>query len=68
MPAMAAIQSATVNAARLLRQEGQLGAIAPGRWADIVAVKGDPLADIGLMEKIDFVMKAGRVVPPAPQP
>lgn len=68
MPAMAAIQSATVNAARLLRQEGQLGAITPGRWADIVAVKGDPLADIGLMEKIDFVMKAGRVVPLAPQP
>jgi imidazolonepropionase-like amidohydrolase len=68
MPAMAAIQSATVNAARLLRQEGQLGAITAGRWADIVAVKGDPLSDIGLMEKIDFVMKAGRVVPPVPQP
>ena len=63
MPPMAAIQSATVNAARLLRQEAQLGAITPGRWADIVAVKGDPLADISLMEKVDFVMKAGHVVP-----
>jgi len=67
MPAMAAIQSATINAATLLRQEGQLGAITPGRWADIVAVKGDPLADIRLMEKVDFVMKAGRVVPAADQ-
>jgi len=65
MPPMAAIQSATINAARLLRQDGQLGAITPGRWADIVAVKGDPLADIALMEKVDFVMKAGRVVPRA---
>lgn len=65
MPPMAALQSATINAARLLRQEAQLGAITPGRWADIVAVKGDPLADIRLMEKVDFVMKAGRVVAPA---
>ncbi|RZL28485.1 MAG: amidohydrolase family protein, partial [Rubrivivax sp.] len=63
MPAMAALQSATINAAKLLRQEGQLGAITPGRWADIVAVTGDPLADIRLIEKVDFVMKAGRVVP-----
>jgi imidazolonepropionase-like amidohydrolase len=68
MPAMATIQSATINAAKLLRQEGQLGAITPGRWADIVAVSGDPLADILLMEKVDFVMKAGRVVPPAGSP
>lgn len=63
MPPMAALQAATVNAAKLLRQDGQLGAITPGRLADIVAVKGDPLADIHLMEKVDFVMKAGRVVP-----
>lgn len=63
MPPMAALQSATINAAKLLRQEAQLGAISPGRWADIVAVRGDPLADIRLMEKVDFVMKAGRVVP-----
>lgn len=68
MPAMATLQSATINAARLLRQEGQLGAITAGRWADIVAVSGDPLADIGLMEKVDFVMKAGRVVPPSGSP
>lgn len=65
MPPMAAIQSATINAAKLLRQDGQLGAITPGRWADIVAVKGDPLADVRLMEKVDFVMKAGRVIPAA---
>ncbi|MBV8036967.1 amidohydrolase family protein [Roseateles sp.] len=65
MPAMAAIQSATIQAAKLLRQDARLGAITPGRWADIVAVKGDPLADIRLMEKVDFVMQAGRVVPAA---
>lgn len=66
MPPMAALQSATIQAARLLRLEGQLGAITAGRWADIVAVKGDPLRDIRAMEQVDFVMKAGRVVPRSP--
>lgn len=64
MPPMAAIQSATVNAAELLRVSDELGRIAPGYHADIVAVYGDPLADISLLESVDFVMKGGEVVKP----
>ncbi len=63
MPALAAIQSATLNAAKLLRQEKDLGSLSPGKFADIVAVKGDPLADITSMQKMDFVMKSGAMVP-----
>lgn len=62
MPPMAAIQSATVNAAELLRVSDELGRIAPGYHADIVAVRGDPLADISLLESVDFVMKGGEVI------
>jgi imidazolonepropionase-like amidohydrolase len=61
MPPMAAIVSATVNAAKLLGETENLGAIAPGRYADIIAVPGDPTADIALMQKVHFVMKGGRV-------
>lgn len=61
MPAMEAIQSATMEAARLLRVDDQLGSIEAGKLADMVAVKGDPLSDINLMQKIDFVMKDGVV-------
>jgi imidazolonepropionase-like amidohydrolase len=61
MPPMAAIQSATVNAATLLRMEDELGAIEPGFHADIVAVEGDPLADISVLNDVDFVMKGGEV-------
>ena len=61
MPEMAAIQSATVNAARLLRAENELGSIAAGYYADIVAVAGDPLEDIAELTDVDFVMKGGVV-------
>ncbi len=61
MPPMAAIQSATVSAAKLLGIESQTGAISAGMWADIIAVKGDPLADIRLLQQVDFVMKDGRI-------
>jgi imidazolonepropionase-like amidohydrolase len=61
MPPMEAIRAATRNAARLLRVSEDLGTLAAGRYADIVAVKGDPLADITLLESVDFVMKGGRV-------
>jgi imidazolonepropionase-like amidohydrolase len=61
MPPMAAIVSATVNAAELLGETENLGAIAPGRYADIVAVPGDPVADIALMQRVNFVMKGGQV-------
>jgi imidazolonepropionase-like amidohydrolase len=56
-----AIRSATVTAAELLGMQDSLGNIEAGKFADIVAVPGDPLADVSLMEKVDFVMKAGVV-------
>jgi imidazolonepropionase-like amidohydrolase len=61
MTPMQAIQSATVVAADLLQAETDLGAIAPGKYADIVAVAGDPLKDIAELERVRFVMKGGRV-------
>ncbi|MEH0164905.1 metal-dependent hydrolase family protein [Roseateles microcysteis] len=64
MTTMDAIKSATVNAAQLLRQSDQLGSIAPGKLADVVAVNGDPLRDISLMTKVSFVMKDGVAVKP----
>lgn len=56
-----AIRSATVTASDLLGVQNSLGTIEAGKLADIVAVPGDPIADIGVMEKVDFVMKAGVV-------
>jgi imidazolonepropionase-like amidohydrolase len=61
IPAMAALQAATVNAAALLKHEKDLGSISAGKFADVVAVKGNPLNDISLMTKISFVMKEGVV-------
>ncbi|MEP0201836.1 MAG: amidohydrolase family protein [Halioglobus sp.] len=62
MPPMEAIQSATINAATLLGVEKDLGSIEVGKFADIVAVEGDPLEDISVLERISFVMKSGEVV------
>lgn len=56
-----AILSATRNAADLLGQAAEIGSVAPGKRADIVAVRGDPLDDIGVLEAVDFVMKDGVV-------
>ena len=61
MPPMKAIQSATLVSARLLKIEDRLGTLEEKKIADIVAVKGDPLADISLMKNIAFVMKEGVV-------
>lgn len=61
MTPMQAIQSATTVAAELLNWEGQTGAIAPGYFADIIAVDGDPLKDISVLEDVFFVMKGGVV-------
>ena len=61
MPPLEAIRAATLRAAELLDQVGRLGAIEPGYAADIVAVSGDPLKDIALLQKIAFVMKNGVV-------
>jgi imidazolonepropionase-like amidohydrolase len=62
MSEMDAILSATINAAKLLKVDDELGTITQGKLADLVAVKGNPLEDISLMEKIDFIMKDGKVV------
>ena len=61
MPPMKAILSATREAADLLGQSANIGTIAAGRYADLVAVKGDPFADITLLQNISFVMKEGQI-------
>ena len=61
MSPMAAIVAATTGAADALGRAGQLGVIAPGMPADIIAVAGDPLADVHRLESISFVMKLGQV-------
>jgi imidazolonepropionase-like amidohydrolase len=58
---MAAIQSATSKAAEMLGMSGQLGVVAPGAYADVVAVPGDPLADVKDLGRVFFVMKDGKV-------
>ena len=52
----------TTSAAKLLGVDGQRGAIRPGMAADIVAVPGDPLADAGVLRRVSFVMKDGKVI------
>jgi imidazolonepropionase-like amidohydrolase len=61
MPPLEAIRSATLSAASLLDQSDKLGSVEPGFAADIVAVSGDPLRDISLLQQVKFVMKAGVV-------
>jgi imidazolonepropionase-like amidohydrolase len=61
MTAMQAIQAATSNAADLLGHSTEIGSIKAGKYADIIAVSGDPLADISLLENIPFVMKDGKI-------
>jgi imidazolonepropionase-like amidohydrolase len=62
MTPMAALQSATVVAAELLGWQDRVGALAPGRYADVIAVPGDPLADLQLLGDVPFVMQGGRVL------
>lgn len=61
MTPVQAIRAATTTAAEMLGMQNDVGSIATGKYADIVAVKGDPLSDISLLEKIDFVMKGGEI-------
>jgi len=62
MPPLDIIRAVTVNAAEMLGWDDRVGAIEPGKFADITAVNGDPLADITELERMSFVMKGGRVV------
>ena len=61
MPPLEALRAATLNAAELLDRRADLGSLAVGRWADLVAVRGNPLEDIAVMRQVAFVMKAGQV-------
>lgn len=61
MPAMFTLQAATVHAAELLGMSEDLGSLASGKFADVVAVPGNPLEDIRVMQKVSFVMKDGKV-------
>ncbi|HLN79960.1 MAG TPA: amidohydrolase family protein [Thermoanaerobaculia bacterium] len=68
MSPLEAIRSATTVAAELLGTSGRAGAVEAGAWADLVAVAGDPLKDVSVLSRIDFVMKNGEVVrAPAPR-
>ena len=62
MPAMETIQSATISTAQMLGIDSTLGSIEVGKIADLIAVDGNPIQDINVMEKISFVMKEGRVI------
>jgi imidazolonepropionase-like amidohydrolase len=62
MPPLDIIHAVTTNAAELLGWQDRIGAVAQGKFADLVAVNGDPIADITELERIRFVMKDGQVV------
>lgn len=61
IPPMYALEAATTHAAQLLKKDQDLGSVAPGKVADVVAVAGDPLANISIMKQVSFVMKEGVV-------
>lgn len=61
MAPLDAVRTATLNAAELMGWTGKAGVIAPGAWADLVAVAGDPLRDVSELERVAFVMKGGVV-------
>jgi imidazolonepropionase-like amidohydrolase len=64
MTPLQALQAATINGATLLSLDKDMGTIEPGKYADLVAVSGDPLSDITVMEHVEWVMKGGSVVKP----
>jgi imidazolonepropionase-like amidohydrolase len=62
MTPMQAIQAATIEAANLIGWNDRVGTVSPGAYADLIAVPGNPLADITELERVMFVMKAGVIV------
>jgi imidazolonepropionase-like amidohydrolase len=67
MSSLAAIQTSTVNAADLMGWTEKTGSLDAGKWADIIAVRGDPLQDVKLLQHVVFVMKSGKVFKNDPQ-
>jgi imidazolonepropionase-like amidohydrolase len=61
MTPLAALQTGTINAAELMGWSDRAGALEPGKWADVIAVDGDPLADVRVLQHVQFVMKSGIV-------
>jgi len=62
MPPLDIIRAVTASAAEMLGWQDRVGAVEPGKFADLVAVAGDPIADISELERVRFVMKDGQVV------
>jgi imidazolonepropionase-like amidohydrolase len=61
MTPLAALQTGTINAAELMGWSDRTGALEPGKWADVIAVNGDPLSDVRVLQDVRFVMKSGVV-------
>ena len=68
MTPLAAIQTGTLNAADLMGWTDKVGSLDPGKWADIIAVQGDPLSDVRILQHIPFVMKSGIIYKDEAQP
>jgi imidazolonepropionase-like amidohydrolase len=62
MPALDILRAVTSNAAEMLGWQDRIGAVEAGKFADLIAVTADPLADIGALEQVRFVMKGGEVI------
>jgi imidazolonepropionase-like amidohydrolase len=62
MSPLQAIQTATIHGADLLGWSSKIGTLEAGKWADLIAVEGDPLKDVTTLERVKFVMKSGEVV------
>jgi imidazolonepropionase-like amidohydrolase len=68
MTPLAAIQTGTLNAADLMGWTDKVGSLEPGKWADVIAVQGDPLADVRILQHVPFVMKSGVIYKDEAQP
>ncbi len=66
MPLLEVIRAATLNAAELMGWQEDVGAIEAGKYADLIAVEGNPLTDIAVLQKVEFVMKGGQIVKHTP--
>src|SRR6202789_3706135 len=68
MSPLAGIQTGTINAADLMGWTDRVGTVEPGKWADIIAIDGDPLKDVRILQHVNFVMKSGVVYKNDPNP